>query len=104
MLVLVLVLLLYELYELYELYDRLYFSQLQAVRGMQPHGDNHTATLAALCSTRIRITIQMNERYRRGLIVSIYSVDHRSRIEQAIVMGPTARGISSHATLTSGTI
>ena len=71
MLVLVLVLVLVLL--LYELYDQVYFSQLQAVRGMQPHGDNHTATLAALCSTRIRITIQMNERYRRGLIVSIYS-------------------------------
>ena len=46
-LVLVLVLLLYELYELYELYDRVYFSQLQAVRGMQPHGDPRCSLLYA---------------------------------------------------------
>ena len=44
-LVLVLVLL---LYELYELYDRVYFSQLQAVRGMQPHGDPRCSLLCWL--------------------------------------------------------
>ena len=50
-LVLVLVLVLeLLLYELYELYDRVYFSQLQAVRGMQPHGDPRCCSL--LCWLR----------------------------------------------------